>query len=53
MTTRALWLCVALLVAGTLWLLGGAVRTIARPTPAGTTSTTWYSGDGDAVEIRP
>ena len=51
MTTRTIWLFVGLLVAGTLWLLAGAVHTITGRTPA--TSTSWYSGPGDNVVIRP
>lgn len=54
MTERSLWWFVALMVVSTYWLLVGSVRTIANgERPPVTTSTSWYHGDGDRVEVTP
>jgi hypothetical protein len=47
MTELRAWLVVALIVAGTLWLLVGAVvSAVDRSSPV-----IWPSGDGDAVVV--
>ena len=54
MTDRWVWVFIAAMVVATYWLLVGTVRTLANgDRPPVTTSTSWYHGDGDRVEVTP